>query len=239
MSLPTLAILYQDAHDGRHVTSYVINVRANTKAAGTIARTTVEPGANLLVPVNAPYKGLVVIGEQSIVYLQPMNNPITTYMEATVIKAQVFIILLSDTTIAYLYLYFVQQVWDNWFHTNTTRRSSRSPVCFDSVNWQSRRRGITSRKAWSGMEKDGLHKRFSQSINLIKTFWQISSPTSLSYLNDGMLFVGSAYGDSQLVQLNTEKNDEGDYVNILDEMPNLGPITDFAVVDLEKQGQVR
>jgi DNA damage-binding protein 1 len=54
-----------------------------------------------------------------------------------------------------------------------------------------------------------------------------------------MLFVGSAYGDSQLVQLNTEKNDEGDYVNILDEMPNLGPITDFAVVDLEKQGQVR
>jgi hypothetical protein len=110
MSLPTLAILYQDAHDGRHVTSYVINVRANTKAAGTIVRTTVEPGANLLVPVNAPYKGLVVIGEQSIVYLQPMNNPITTYMEATVIKAQVFIISLSDTTIAYLYLYFVQQV---------------------------------------------------------------------------------------------------------------------------------
>lgn len=54
-----------------------------------------------------------------------------------------------------------------------------------------------------------------------------------------MLFVGSAYGDSQLVQLNTERNDEGDYVNILDEMPNLGPITDFAVVDLEKQGQVR
>lgn len=53
-----------------------------------------------------------------------------------------------------------------------------------------------------------------------------------------MVFVGSAYGDSQLVQLNTDKNDEGDYVTILDEMPNLGPITDFAVVDLEKQGQV-
>jgi DNA damage-binding protein 1 len=57
-------------------------------------------------------------------------------------------------------------------------------------------------------------------------------------LEDGMVFVGSAYGDSQLVQLNTDKNDEGDYVTILEEMPNLGPITDFAVVDLEKQGQV-
>jgi hypothetical protein len=53
-----------------------------------------------------------------------------------------------------------------------------------------------------------------------------------------VVFVGSAYGDSQLVQLNTDKNDEGDYVTILDEMLNLGPITDFAVVDLEKQGQV-
>jgi len=67
---------------------------------------------------------------------------------------------------------------------------------------------------------------------------QISAPTSLSYLGDGVLFVGSAYGDSQLAQLNTDKNDEGDYVTILDEMTNLGPITDFALVDIEKQGQV-
>ncbi|CAM0140049.1 unnamed protein product [Umbelopsis sp. WA50703] len=194
MSLPTLAILYQDAHDGRHVTSYVINVRANNKAAGTIARTTVEPGANLLVPVNAPYKGLVVIGEQSIVYLQPMNNPITTYMEATVIKAYEIIdstrILLGD-------------------------HQGRLYVLILLIGNQ-------------GVE--GLH---------LEKLGVISSPTSLSYLNDGMLFVGSAYGDSQLVQLNTEKNDEGDYVNILDEMPNLGPITDFAVVDLEKQGQAQ
>ncbi|KAJ2957322.1 hypothetical protein NQZ79_g6952 [Umbelopsis isabellina] len=194
MSLPTLAILYQDAHDGRHVASYVINVRANTKAAGTITRTTVEPGANLIVPVNAPYKGLLVIGEQSIVYLQPMNSPITTYMEATIIKSYEIIdstrILLGD-------------------------HQGRLYILILLIGNQ-------------GVE--ALH---------LEKLGVISSPTSLSYLNNGMLFVGSAYGDSQLVQLNTERNDEGDYVNILDEMPNLGPITDFAVVDLEKQGQAQ
>lgn len=90
MSLPTLAILYQDAHEDRHVTTYVINARANTKAAGTIARMNVEPGANILVPIPSPYNGLLVVGEQSIMYLQPLHTPVTIYMEATVIKAQVF-----------------------------------------------------------------------------------------------------------------------------------------------------
>jgi hypothetical protein len=87
MSLPTLAILYQDAHEDRHVTSYVINVRTNSKAAGTIALTNVEPGANMLIPISSPYNGLLVIGEQSIMFLQSTKSPITIYMEATVIKA--------------------------------------------------------------------------------------------------------------------------------------------------------
>jgi hypothetical protein len=87
MSLPTLALLYQDAHEDRHVTSYVINVRTNSKAAGTIPLTSVEPGANMLIPVSSPYIGLLIVGEQSIMYLQPMKPPITVYMEATVMKA--------------------------------------------------------------------------------------------------------------------------------------------------------
>ncbi|CAO3672742.1 unnamed protein product [Umbelopsis vinacea] len=194
MSLPTLAILYQDAHEDRHVTSYVINVRTNSKAAGTIALTNVEPGANMLIPISSPYNGLLVVGEQSIMFLQSTKSPTTIYMEATVIKAYEIIdasrILLGD----YLgRMYILVLLVEN-----------------QNVN--------------------GLH---------LEKLGEISAPTSLSYLENGVVFVGSAYGDSQLVQLNTDKNDEGDYVTILDEMLNLGPITDFAVVDLEKQGQAQ
>ncbi|KAI8583811.1 hypothetical protein K450DRAFT_220087 [Umbelopsis ramanniana AG] len=194
MSLPTLAILYQDAHEDRHVTSYVVNVRTNSKAAGIIPSTNVEPGANLLIAAPPPYNGLIVVGEQSIMYLQPMNPPITIYMDATVMKAHEVIdasrILLGDY-LGRLYLLILL-----------------------------------------------VENQHVKDIHLEK-LGEISAPTSLSYLGDGVLFVGSAYGDSQLAQLNTDKNDEGDYVTILDEMTNLGPITDFALVDIEKQGQAQ
>ena len=56
------------------------------------------------------------------------------------------------------------------------------------------------------------------------------------------MFVGSAYGDSQLVRLSAEPvaGPEGappSFVEPLESFTNLGPIVDFAVVDLERQGQ--
>jgi DNA damage-binding protein 1 len=54
-----------------------------------------------------------------------------------------------------------------------------------------------------------------------------------------VVYIGSTYGDSQLIKLNTEKDEEtGSYVEVLEAFTNLGPIVDFAVVDLERQGQV-
>lgn len=45
-------------------------------------------------------------------------------------------------------------------------------------------------------------------------------------------------GDSQLVKLHSTKQEAtGSYTEILDTMPNLGPIVDFAVLDLDRQGQ--
>lgn len=52
---------------------------------------------------------------------------------------------------------------------------------------------------------------------------------------------GSMYGDSQLVQLHSEAVTPGDppsYVEVVERWPNLGPIIDMAVMDLERQGQV-
>nr|XP_054761205.1 DNA damage-binding protein 1-like [Lytechinus pictus] len=59
----------------------------------------------------------------------------------------------------------------------------------------------------------------------------------LTYLDNGVVFIGSRLGDSQLVRLNTESDDNGSYVTMMETFTNLGPIVDMAVVDLDRQGQ--
>ncbi|CAH3106628.1 unnamed protein product [Pocillopora meandrina] len=59
----------------------------------------------------------------------------------------------------------------------------------------------------------------------------------LTYLDNGVVFIGSAMGDSQLVKLNTETNENGSHVHVMETFTNLGPIVDMVVVDLERQGQ--
>ena len=96
---------------------------------------------------------------------------------------------------------------------------------------------------------------------------ETSVASTLSYLDDGVVYVGSAYGDSHLIRLHAQPvkdeepvndpmdagkgtspmdADRGDaaphgrrpsYVEILETYPNLGPIVDFAAVDLDGHGQ--
>jgi DNA damage-binding protein 1 len=54
--------------------------------------------------------------------------------------------------------------------------------------------------------------------------------TSVSYLNNGYCYLGSHFGDSQLIRL--------DNFEIIETFPSLSPITDFCIVDLEKQPQI-
>lgn len=66
---------------------------------------------------------------------------------------------------------------------------------------------------------------------------EISIPESITYLDNGVVFIGSRLGDSQLVKLNTEENEDGQFVDVLESFTNLGPIVDMCVVDIERQGQ--
>lgn len=62
----------------------------------------------------------------------------------------------------------------------------------------------------------------------------------LVYLDNGVVFVGSRLGDSQLIRLTTEPVDveTNSFVQVLDSYTNLGPILDMALVRLEGQSQV-
>ncbi|KAL5007237.1 hypothetical protein ScPMuIL_016043 [Solemya velum] len=59
----------------------------------------------------------------------------------------------------------------------------------------------------------------------------------ITYLDNGVVYIGSRLGDSQLVKLNVDPDDSGSYVQVMETFTNLGPIVDMCVVDLERQGQ--
>lgn len=71
----------------------------------------------------------------------------------------------------------------------------------------------------------------------IEALGETSCASSISYLDNGVVFVGSAFGDSQLIKLNPEKDAQGTYIEVLETYDNLGPIMDMCVADLDRQGQ--
>ncbi|XP_076310101.1 LOW QUALITY PROTEIN: DNA damage-binding protein pic [Tachypleus tridentatus] len=66
---------------------------------------------------------------------------------------------------------------------------------------------------------------------------EITIPECLTYLDNSVVYVGSRLGDSQLVKLNVEANEQGSYLEVMESFTNLGPLVDMCVVDLERQGQ--
>lgn len=66
---------------------------------------------------------------------------------------------------------------------------------------------------------------------------EISVPECITYLDNGVLFIGSRLGDSQLIKLNVKQDEGGSYVSMMETFTNLAPIVDMVVVDLERQGQ--
>jgi DNA damage-binding protein 1 len=69
----------------------------------------------------------------------------------------------------------------------------------------------------------------------IELLGEISIPECLSYLDNRVVFVGSRFGDSQLVKLNADENNW--YVTVMETFTNLAPIVDMTIVDLDREGQ--
>lgn len=80
----------------------------------------------------------------------------------------------------------------------------------------------------TGAEVHGVH---------LDVLGETSIASCLSYLDNGVVFVGSTFGDSQLIKLSPERDAHGSYIDVLDTYVNIGPIVDFCVMDLDRQGQ--
>jgi len=71
-------------------------------------------------------------------------------------------------------------------------------------------------------------------INMIM-LGNTSIPNSLVYLDNGILYVGSQSGDSQIVRLLPEKKPDTLFLEVIEKYENLGPITDLITLKNSEQ----
>ncbi|CAI2350768.1 unnamed protein product [Caenorhabditis sp. 36 PRJEB53466] len=67
---------------------------------------------------------------------------------------------------------------------------------------------------------------------------ETSIAESINYIDNGVVFVGSRFGDSQLVRLIPEPNGRGTYSVVLETYSNIGPIRDMIMVESDGQPQL-
>ncbi|XP_022954780.1 DNA damage-binding protein 1 [Cucurbita moschata] len=192
-SRPTIVVLYQDNKDARHVKTYEVVLKDKDFVEGPWSQNNLDNGAAVLIPVPPPLCGVIIIGEETIVYCS-----------ATAFKA--------------------------------------IPI----------RPSIT--RAYGRVDADGSRYLLGDHAGLlhllvithekervtglkIELLGETSIASTISYLDNAFVYIGSSYGDSQLVKLNVQPDTKGSYVEVLERYVNLGPIVDFCVVDLERQGQ--
>ncbi|KAJ3708399.1 hypothetical protein LUZ61_012104 [Rhynchospora tenuis] len=192
-SKPTIGVLYQDNKDARHVKTYEVSLKDKDFVEGPWSQSNLDNGAGLLIPVPLPLGGVIIIGEETIVYCSATAFKAIPIRPSIIraygrVDADGSRYLLSDHT-GLLHLLVI----------------------------------IHEKERVTGLK--------------IENLGETSVASTISYLDNAVVYVGSSYGDSQLIKLNLQPDAKGSYVEVLDRYVNLGPITDFCVVDLERQGQ--
>lgn len=68
---------------------------------------------------------------------------------------------------------------------------------------------------------------------------ETTTPESIAYLDNGIVFVGSALGDSQLIRLSPDPDPErNSYITVLENYNNIGPIVDMVLFESNGQSQL-
>nr|CAG4647642.1 EOG090X00HD [Moina brachiata] len=196
---PTIVIIHQD-QNGRHVKTREISLRDREFAKPSWKQDNVETEASMLIPVPEPFCGTLVIGQETITYLNGQSY------------ASIGPPIIKQSTIT--------------CHGKVDPNGSRY-LLGDLA-------GHLFMLVLDREEKmDGL---MSYHIK-IELLGEVSIPECLTYLDNGVVFIGSRFGDSQLVKLNVTPDESNSYVTVMETFTNLAPIVDMTIVDLDRQGQ--
>ena len=206
----------QDTKEARHIKTYEVSLRDKDIIDGPWQQANLDIGASLIIPIAAPVCGVIVVGEQSVVYLDgaPARSGCGSF----------------------------------------ALRADARPSCHAGKVLKAAPIKQTIVKAYGRVDADGsrhlladaagtmyvlVMKKDASGVQSLQldSLGTTSAASTLSYLDNSVVFVGSTWGDSQLIRLRPAPDAAGSFVEVLQSFPGLGPIVDFAVVDLERQGQ--
>ena len=193
-TIPTIAFIHHD-NNARHIKTYQISLQEKEFLKGPFKQDNVEVESSILIAVEPPHCGVVVIGQESILYCCGENKYIAIAPPA-----------IRQSTIT-------------------------CHCCVDSTRYLL---GDLAGRLFMLILRceDGEVKELN-----LELLGETTIPECIVYLDNGVVFVGSRMGDSQLIKLMLEPNDSGSFVDVMETFTNLGPIVDMIVVDLDRQGQ--
>ncbi|KAF9300102.1 DNA damage-binding protein 1a [Mortierella antarctica] len=204
---PTLAILYQDHKKIRHIKTYELDLKAKEKSETGWSQSGLA-GAQQCISVPQPIGGIIVTGEYSISYFNPIlrSSPLSITIEETIMNS-------------------IARVDDQGHRYLLGDHEGGMYVLILDVNDSSA--ASSSSSAGRILVTDMKFERLGST----------SISEAIVYLDNHHVFVGSHLGDSQLVLLHTEPDTAGEFLEVMETFTNVGPVLDFEVVDLEGQGQ--
>ncbi|OLY81094.1 DNA damage-binding protein 1a [Smittium mucronatum] len=243
--VPILAILYEDSGMFRHVKTYRLSItkphpnslNLNVKLDLYWQQRDVHITSNIIQP--APLGGLVVVGSSSIVTIN--HNGISN----SKVKINPF---------NHSYLKNSQILTSTWINDDTDFDKLQISNNTKSVNLEKVKEksnpgdperllfGDDNGNLWLLLVKRLSNLQFGEST--IERLGEIPIPTTIIYLKNGILFIGSHFNDSRLVKLHEDGFDsnpdqwnkiESDkktssFVENLQTMKNLAPITDMCII---------
>ncbi|KAJ1993878.1 DNA damage-binding protein 1a [Dimargaris cristalligena] len=209
-SVPTLMVLYRDHTGVCHVKTYAVDLENAELAPGPWPTFRVENGANLLIPLVSG--AVVIVGELTITYYHGPERIKMISMKPTHIE-----------------VYGKVDADDSRIMLGDDEGNLYILLLLPSTSSGPEAMGATITRT-DGSSGDLPNLKLERLGNT-------AIASALVYLQDDFLFIGSHYGDSQLVDLAVQAVTPGQYLQVVETFPNLAPITDFCVVDVDKQGQ--
>jgi len=232
---PTLVILHEDDVGGKHLKTFCVDTRERDLTGGPWGSSSIDINSHSVVPVSTG--GALVMSQSIIAYYGGTDKVVQSVaMEQTIIvsHAEITDAPVAGDGVAHI-RYLLGDDRGTMYTLSLCRDSNQSifagtsiPASSSSAN--ANRRGAATTAAITSLTLDIVG-----SVNL---------PSSMTYLRNGVVYIGSYYGDSQLVQLrdtpvivSTPHGALPSYVDVREVYTNIGPILDMSVVASEKQGQ--
>ncbi|VDP42511.1 unnamed protein product [Schistosoma mattheei] len=213
VSLPTFAMIYEDELV-LHMKTYEIYGREPVLRNVQLTLDSIEPDSKLLIPVPKPYGGVILVGDNIICYHTKDGPHISQYIPQA--KASQVLCYAAVDAQRYLLgdmagrLYMVHLLSED----------------------------ISAAASNGTSTSDSLSAVRIGSIR-IELLGETATPESIAYLDNGVVFIGSTLGDSQLIRLNPDPDPErNSYITILETYTNIGPIVDMVLLETKGQNQL-